>query len=133
MTIRQGGIECVKHLRGMNDGISARRRWQSIRLRPAIARRHDAQMEQAAIGHGAGGAADIARHLRAHQHNDRAFTRGRREWRPPFRAPACHRVRKARNWAISASCAAMMLSARRFISGSLPWRSTTRAMSIAPW
>ena len=133
MTIRQGGIERIENLRRMDDGISAGSGRQSIGLRPAIARRDNTQMEQAAIGHGAGGAADIARHLRAHQHDDRAFTRGRRQWRPPFRAPACHRARKAFSWAISTSWAAMMLSARRFISGSLPWRSTTRAISIAPW
>ena len=133
MTIGQGSIERIEDLRRMDDGISPRSGRQSIRLRPAIAWRDNAQMKQATIGHGAGGAADIARHLRAHQHDDRAFTRGRRERRPPFPAPACHRARKARNWVISASWAAMMDSARRFISGSLPWRSTTRAISIAPW
>ena len=133
MAIRQGGIERIENLRRMDDGISAGSGRQSIGLRPAIARRHDTQMEQAPIGHGAGGAADIARHLRAHQHDDRAFTRRRREWRPPFPAPACHRARKAFSWAISASCAAMIDSASRRISGSLPWRSITRAISIAPW
>ena len=95
VTIGERGIECIEDLRRMNDGISPGSRGQGIGLWPAIARRHDTQMEQAAIGHGAGGAADIARHLRAHQHDDRAFTRGRRQWRPPFRAPACHRARKA--------------------------------------
>ena len=95
MAIRQGSIQRIKNLRGMDDGISAGSGRQCIRLRPAIARGHDTQMKQAAIGHGAGGATDIARHLRAHQHDDRAFTRGRRQWRPPFPAPACHRARKA--------------------------------------
>ena len=133
MAIRERGIERIKDLRRMNDGISAGSGRQSIGLRPAIARRDDTQMKQATIRHGAGGAADIARHLRAHQHDDRAFTRGRRQWRPPFPTPACHRARKVLSWAISASWAAMMDSARRFMSASLPWRSTTRAMSIAPW
>ena len=62
---------------GFEDAVGAGRHPPRALLRPAVARRDEPEMEQAAIRHGARGGADVLRELRPDQHDDRRLA-GRR-------------------------------------------------------
>ena len=57
----------VVQRRRVQDAVGAGGGAPGALLRPAVARRHQPQVEQPAIGHGAGGGADVVRKLRADQ------------------------------------------------------------------
>lgn len=64
--------DALVHRQRIQDAVRAGGVAPGLLLRPAVARGDQAQMEQAAIGHGAGDRADIVGKLRAHQHHHRA-------------------------------------------------------------
>ena len=65
------GHRC-EHRRRIEDAVGAGRIAPRLLLRPAVARRDQAQVEQPAIRHGARAGADIVGKLRPHQDDDRA-------------------------------------------------------------
>ena len=74
----------VVHGQRVEDAVGAGGVAPGLFLRPAVARGDQAQVEQPAIGHGAGDRADIVGQLRAHQDDHRAVAdraRGRRRRR----------------------------------------------------
>ena len=64
-----------EHRRRIEDAVGAGRVAPCLLLRPAVARRDQAQMEQPAIRHGARAGADIVGKLRPHQDDDRRTRR----------------------------------------------------------